>query len=445
MALSRFDTWTKSQTGAATPGTQVFICSQPANISTNPTPQVQLFSDPNGLATISQPLVTDGFGHAFCYVAQGTYTVVIVYGGVVTLVLPDQSLQNNLTLASTFTPQSHQYLTGYSSITGEFSAQQPVFEDLSDTAAPTQLPIMVGDSGSGGVQGIVPAPPAGSAALKFLRGDGTWQVPAGTGIGLSSVGLSTNSTWLTVSNSPLVTNGVIALNLTTGLTQNQFLATPDGSTGAVGLREIVVNDLPYLPANIITSGILALARGGNTFNALGDLIYGGPSAAPTVLSGNTTAARQFLSQTGTGSASAAPVWAALTAADIPSLSGTYLPLTGGVLTGPFVATQVTAPVAIDQQSSGVSAYTAVLADADQMVTMSSASASTFTVPIFANVAFPLGTVLTVIQLGAGQITITPYAGVTLHTASSLTTRALYSVVSMVNVATNTWVVFGDLS
>jgi hypothetical protein len=41
---------------------------------------------------------------------------------------------------------------------------------------------MVGDTGSGGAAGIVPAPPAGSAAAgKFLKADGTFAVPAVTG------------------------------------------------------------------------------------------------------------------------------------------------------------------------------------------------------------------------------------------------------------------------
>jgi hypothetical protein len=41
-----------------------------------------------------------------------------------------------------------------------------------------QAGLMTGDSGSGGAQGHVPAPPAGSAAAgKFLRADGTFQAP----------------------------------------------------------------------------------------------------------------------------------------------------------------------------------------------------------------------------------------------------------------------------
>jgi hypothetical protein len=42
------------------------------------------------------------------------------------------------------------------------------------------VPDMVGDTGSGGADGLVPAPPAGSAAAgKFLKADGTWEDPAG--------------------------------------------------------------------------------------------------------------------------------------------------------------------------------------------------------------------------------------------------------------------------
>lgn len=42
------------------------------------------------------------------------------------------------------------------------------------------IPEMVGDSGSGGTAGLVPAPDAGDAT-KYLKGDGSWASPAGTG------------------------------------------------------------------------------------------------------------------------------------------------------------------------------------------------------------------------------------------------------------------------
>lgn len=46
-------------------------------------------------------------------------------------------------------------------------------EDLSSADATSLLNVMVGDSGSGGTKGLVPAPLAGDAS-KFLRGDGTF-------------------------------------------------------------------------------------------------------------------------------------------------------------------------------------------------------------------------------------------------------------------------------
>ena len=49
------------------------------------------------------------------------------------------------------------------------------------TIAAADLPTMVGDSGSGGTKGAVPAPGSGdTAAGKFLKADGTWSVPSAT-------------------------------------------------------------------------------------------------------------------------------------------------------------------------------------------------------------------------------------------------------------------------
>lgn len=52
------------------------------------------------------------------------------------------------------------------------------------------LPVMVGDSGSGGTKGAVPAPSAGdAAALKFLKADGTWVAVSS---GVTSIADATN-------------------------------------------------------------------------------------------------------------------------------------------------------------------------------------------------------------------------------------------------------------
>ena len=60
---------------------------------------------------------------------------------------------------------------------------------------------------------------------------------------VTSVGLTVPS-WFTVTGSPITGSGTLAVTAASGQTQNQFLATPNGASGAVGLRSIVAADLP---------------------------------------------------------------------------------------------------------------------------------------------------------------------------------------------------------
>ena len=91
--LYRTDGWVKSTLGPAIPGAQVWLCSQPANIAaTPPSPLVPIFSDPGGLFPITQPIMTDGFGHYDFYTLPGLYTLVVAYGGQIQQVYPDQSI-----------------------------------------------------------------------------------------------------------------------------------------------------------------------------------------------------------------------------------------------------------------------------------------------------------------------------------------------------------------
>jgi ATP-dependent protease HslVU (ClpYQ) peptidase subunit len=96
-------------------------------------------------------------------------------------------------------------------------------------------------------------------------------------------------------------------------------------------------------------------------------------------------------------------------------------------------------------------YTAVLSDAFKMVTMSVSSANNFQIPTNASVAFPTGTVINVIQIGAGQTTIqavtsgTTTISSTGATATAPKLRAQYSAASCIKVATDTWYVVGDLA
>lgn len=93
-----------------------------------------------------------------------------------------------------------------------------------------------------------------------------------------------------------------------------------------------------------------------------------------------------------------------------------------------------------------SSYTLALADDGKVVTINNASANTLTVPKNSVVTFPIGTQITIVQLGAGQTTISPVDGdVTLRSNTTLRLRSQYSVVSILKIGTNEWLVFGDLA
>lgn len=87
----------------------------------------------------------------------------------------------------------------------------------------------------------------------------------GSSVGLTSVGLTVPSVFGTV-GSPLTSNGSITLVFASGQTANQFLATPDGTTGAVGLRGILATDLPskITPAAIVGGGTAFTVSGCGT-------------------------------------------------------------------------------------------------------------------------------------------------------------------------------------
>lgn len=78
------------------------------------------------------------------------------------------------------------------------------------------------------------------AIVKSLGGGSGGGGGSGT---VTSVGLTAPSVF-SVSGSPVTTAGTIGVTFATGQTQNQFLATPDGASGAIGLRSIVAGDLP---------------------------------------------------------------------------------------------------------------------------------------------------------------------------------------------------------
>lgn len=100
----------------------------------------------------------------------------------------------------------------------------------------------------------------------------------------------------------------------------------------------------------------------------------------------------------------------------------------------------TAMVPINNQTAS---YTLVLADSGKMIVVNSASATAITIPLQATVNFPIGTQILVMQTGSAQISIVAASGVTLNNRSGVTTSGQYSVISLIKIAADSWVVAGD--
>jgi hypothetical protein len=121
--------------------------------------------------------------------------------------------------------------------------------------------------------------------------------------------------------------------------------------------------------------------------------------------------------------------------------------TGDVLTASTVNGLITFTVGSDQTAD----YTAVLTDQYQvLVPMNKATAVAFKIPTNASVAFPVGTAITILNKGAGAVTI---SAVTSGTTTVLSagavaaspTLAQYKTAVCIKTATDAWYVVGAVA
>jgi hypothetical protein len=176
------------------------------------------------------------------------------------------------------------------------------------------------------------------------------------------------------------------------------------------------------------------ATGTNGTVTLYDCRFGSQSVACTLY---TVPYSAFTGDSGSGGAAGlVPAPAAGDAA-----AGKYLDA-DGTWSAPSGGGSSTA-LTINSQSDS---YTLVLGDAGKAVHISKVSAVTLTVPPNSSVAFPTGTFLYASQTNIGQITLTPGSGVSLFSnGNKLKTSGQYATVGLLKIATDSWLVSGDLS
>jgi hypothetical protein len=184
------------------------VCSQPATTgSIPPSPLVQIYADSAGVTPITQPLVADGYGHTFFYVAPGTYTIVYNSPQILTQVLADQTIG-----------------------AGNVSFPITVAEGGTNATTASQARINLGSASSGANADITSLSAIGNTAINssgYLFGSGTFGTPSSplaqitsqswTGSGFT--GLAVGVQDASEDFSLLTTGGV----LTNGLLQGNFL------------------------------------------------------------------------------------------------------------------------------------------------------------------------------------------------------------------------------
>jgi len=125
-----------------------------------------------------------------------------------------------------------------------------------------------------------------------LSADRSWTVG-----GVTSVGLSSTTSGVTIGSTPITTSGTITIDIATAS------STTDGLLSST--------DWAYFDDKM-----------GNPFTSLGDILYSNAIGIGLRRAGNTTTTKMFLSQTGDGTNSAAPQWSAITSSDTGSVPTT---------------------------------------------------------------------------------------------------------------------------
>lgn len=99
------------------------------------------------------------------------------------------------------------------------------------------------------------------------------------------------------------------------------------------------------------------------------------------------------------------------------------------------------------QNSNNTSFTLALADRGKHIYSTNSTSQTITVANNTNVAFPIGTAITIVMQGTGTITVARDTGVTLYLASNTTnanrTIASYGMASLLKVGTETWFITGS--
>lgn len=296
-------------------------------------------------------------------------------------------------------------------------------------------------AGAGDVEEITPA--AARAILNVA--DGADATPDADGSTKGKIQLAGDLSGTAAS--PQIATGAIVnadVNASAAIALSKLATDPLARANHTGTQ--TASTISDFDTQVRTSALnqMAIPTGTVSFNNQRLTSLADAAAATDALNRQSADARYYLSTTVLNSITAPTGSLSLNSQKITSLAAPTAVSDGARLQDTYTYTP-----GINAQTG--TTYTFVLGDAGKLVTASNASAQTYSIPTNASVAYPTGTRIDIVAIGAGQVTInavTPGTTTVQSTGATSTApklRAQYSGASLVKTATDTWIVFGDLS
>lgn len=230
------------------------------------------------------------------------------------------------------------------------------------------------------------------------------------------------------------------------LASGEFGFETDTGKVKIGNGSTAWTSLGYIGAGTVTSITAGTGLSGGTITSSGTIAL----STPVSVANGGTGISSFGTGVATwlGTPSSANLASAVTdeTGSGALVFGTSPTISGATLTNAIITQAILTP------TFSANAYTLVLGDqGDILLASNGATAGTINVPTDATVAFPTGTQITIIQTGAGQLTIQATTPATTTIASTGATstapklRAQNSAATLVKTSTNQWYVMGDIS
>ena len=283
--------------------------------------RVRVTSTTTGTGTFTLGAAASGY-QDFSVIGNGNTTYYAIQNsgdntwevGIGTYTASGTTLSRDTVLESSNSGSLVNFGVGTKDVFVTYPAEKSIYKDGSDVANITSTDVTT-------ALGYTPVTNARTLTVNGttydLTANRTWSV--GTVTSVSALTLGTTGTDLSSTVATGTTTPVITLNVPTASSTNRgALSSTDWSTFngkqaalVSGTNIKTVNGTTLLGSGDL--GTIGSVYGGTGFSTytLGDIIYSSATNTLSKLSGNTTTAKQFLSQTGTGTVSAAPVWSAL--------------------------------------------------------------------------------------------------------------------------------------